>query len=127
MKGNQWHIGMKAHIGVDSDTGIVHSINATPANSHDVTEAHKLLHGGETVVWCQWRRRDNWRRSARILRINAGLRAASNLKHPGQGAKLKRPSAGHQTPDRSFHRLRRSVKHNPGQNGLVQKILMYPG
>ena len=51
MKGNQWHFGMKAQIGVDSDTGIVHSINATAANAHDVTEAHKLLHGGETVVW----------------------------------------------------------------------------
>ena len=50
-KGNQWHFGMKAHIGVDADTGIVHSLSATPANAHDVTEAHNLLHGGETVVW----------------------------------------------------------------------------
>ena len=50
-KGNQWHFGMKAHIGVDSETGIVHSMTATPANAHDVTETHNLLHGGETVVW----------------------------------------------------------------------------
>ena len=50
-KGNQWHFGMKAHIGVDSETGIVHSMSTTPANVHDVTEAHNLLHGGETVVW----------------------------------------------------------------------------
>ena len=50
-KGKQWHFGMKAHIGVDSETGAVHSMSATPANSHDVTEAHNLLHGGETVVW----------------------------------------------------------------------------
>ena len=50
-KGNQWHFGMKAHIGVDSETGIVHSMSATAANAHDVTEAHNLLHGGETVVW----------------------------------------------------------------------------
>ena len=50
-KWNQWHFGMKAHIGVDSDTGIVHSISVTAANVHDVTEAHNLLHGGETVVW----------------------------------------------------------------------------
>ena len=42
---------MKAHIGVDSETGIVHSMTATPANAHDVTETHNLLHGGETVVW----------------------------------------------------------------------------
>ena len=51
-KGNQWHFGMKAHIGVDSETGIVHSMRATPANVHDVTEAHGLVQGGETVVWC---------------------------------------------------------------------------
>ena len=50
-KGNQWHFGMKAHIGVDSETGIVHSMSATAANAHDITETHNLLHGGETVVW----------------------------------------------------------------------------
>ena len=49
-KGSQWHFGMKAHIGVDSETGIVHSMSATAANVHDVTQAHKLLHGGEMVV-----------------------------------------------------------------------------
>ena len=51
-KGNQWHFGMKAHIGVDSETGIVHSLSITAANVHDVTEAHGLLHGGEMQVWC---------------------------------------------------------------------------
>ena len=51
-KGNQWYFGMKAHIRVDADTGIVHSLSATAANAHDVTEAHNLLHGGETQVWC---------------------------------------------------------------------------
>ena len=50
-KGNQWHFGMKVHIRVDSDTGIVHSMSVTAANVHDVTETHNLLHGGETVVW----------------------------------------------------------------------------
>ena len=50
-KGNQWHFGMKAHIGVDAYRGIVHSRSATAANAHDVTQAHNLLHGGETVVW----------------------------------------------------------------------------
>ena len=50
-KGNQWHFGMKAHIGVDSETGVVHSMTTTAANAHDITEAHNLLHGRETVVW----------------------------------------------------------------------------
>ena len=51
-KGNQWHFGMKVHIGVDSETGLVHSMSTTAANVHDVTEARNLLHGGERVVWC---------------------------------------------------------------------------
>ena len=50
-KGNQWYFGMKLHIGVDADTGLVHSLSATPANVHDVTGAHRLLHGGEETVW----------------------------------------------------------------------------
>ena len=37
-KGNQWHFGMKAHIGVDVDTGIVHSMSTTAGTVHDVTE-----------------------------------------------------------------------------------------
>ena len=50
-KGSQWHFEMKARIGLDSETGIVHCASTTPTNAHDVTEAHNLLHGGETVVW----------------------------------------------------------------------------
>ena len=50
-KGNQYHFGMKLHIGVDAKTGLVHSLSATSANVHDVTEAHRLLHGGEHRVW----------------------------------------------------------------------------
>ena len=49
-KGNQWYFGTKAHNGVDADTGIVHSMTATAANAHDVTQAPNLLHGGEKVV-----------------------------------------------------------------------------
>ena len=50
-KGNKWHFGMKVHIGVDADTGMVHSMTTTASNAHDVTETHNVLHGGETVVW----------------------------------------------------------------------------
>ena len=50
-KGNQYHFGMKLHIGVDVRTGVVHSLSTTSANVHDVTEAHRLLHGGERQVW----------------------------------------------------------------------------
>jgi IS5 family transposase len=50
-KGNQWHFGMKAHAGVDADSGLVHSVATTAANAHDVTQAHALLHGQESDVF----------------------------------------------------------------------------
>ena len=49
-KGNQWHFGMKAHIGVDDESGLVHHVECTAANVADVTQLHKLLHGKEDTV-----------------------------------------------------------------------------
>ena len=49
-KGKQWYFGMKAHIGTDAHTGIVHSLAATAANASDVSQTHKLLHGEEKHV-----------------------------------------------------------------------------
>lgn len=49
-KGDQWHFGMKAHIGTDMDSGLVHSLVTTPANAADVTCAHALLHGEESLA-----------------------------------------------------------------------------
>jgi IS5 family transposase len=50
-KGNQWYFGMKAHIGVDSRTKLIHSVAATAANVHDSRLLPDLLHGEETRVW----------------------------------------------------------------------------
>ena len=50
-KGNEWHFGMKAHIGVDSRTKIIHSVAASAANVHDSLALPVLLHGKETRVW----------------------------------------------------------------------------
>ncbi len=50
-KGNQWYFGMKAHIGVDSKTKLIHSIAVTPANTHDSQVLEDLLHGNETRLW----------------------------------------------------------------------------
>ena len=50
-KGNQWYFGMKAHIGVDSKTKVIHTVVATAANVHDSTVLPDLLHGEETRVW----------------------------------------------------------------------------
>ncbi len=49
-KGNQWHFGMKAHIGVDAESGLVHTVVGTAANVNDVTQAGALLHGDEMAV-----------------------------------------------------------------------------
>lgn len=50
-KGNQWYFGMKAHVGIDSQTKLIHSVVATPANVHDSRILPDLLHGAETRVW----------------------------------------------------------------------------
>jgi IS5 family transposase len=50
-KGNQWYFGMKAHIGVDAESGLTHTVVTTAANVNDVTQAHALLHGEETDVF----------------------------------------------------------------------------
>ena len=47
-KGNQWHFGMKVHLGTDSKTGLIHSASVTAANVHDSHEVPNLLHGQET-------------------------------------------------------------------------------
>jgi IS5 family transposase len=50
-KGNEWHFGMKMHIGVDETFGVIHSLETTPANTHDITQAEHLLHGQEDTCW----------------------------------------------------------------------------
>ena len=50
-KGNAWHFGMKMHVGVDSKTKLIHSVETTAANVHDSQVVEKLLHGRETRVW----------------------------------------------------------------------------
>ena len=50
-KGNQWYFGMKAHVGTDADSGLVHTVVGTAANVNDVTQGHELLHGEEQVVF----------------------------------------------------------------------------
>lgn len=50
-KGNQWFFGLKAHIGVDRDSGLVHTVVTTAANAADVTQTGALLHGKEKSVF----------------------------------------------------------------------------
>jgi IS5 family transposase len=50
-KGNQWYFGLKAHVGMDSKSKLIHSVVATAANVHDSQALPDLLHGKETRVW----------------------------------------------------------------------------
>jgi transposase, IS5 family len=50
-KGNQWHFGMKAHIGVDAACGVVHSLTGTATNDADITQVAAVLHGQEKAVF----------------------------------------------------------------------------
>jgi IS5 family transposase len=50
-KGNQWYFGMKAHIGTDSKTKLIHSVSVTGANVHDSQQLGQLLHGNEQRVY----------------------------------------------------------------------------
>jgi IS5 family transposase len=50
-KGNQWHFGMKAHIGVDVASGLVHTVTGTAANKADIAQTAALLHGEEEDVF----------------------------------------------------------------------------
>jgi IS5 family transposase len=49
-KGNQWYFGMKAHIGADTDSGLVHTVVTTAANEADIEVADELLHGKEQTI-----------------------------------------------------------------------------
>ena len=105
-KGNQWHFGMKAHIGVDSETGIVHSISATAANAHDVTEAHNLLHGGETVVWG-----DAGYQGVHKREENLGLEVEWRVAmRPGRRRKLE-PGSEEALAEKSKASVRAKVEH----------------
>ena len=50
-KGQQWYFGMKCHIGVDADSGLVHTVRGTTGSVGDVVEANSLLHGEEAEAW----------------------------------------------------------------------------
>ena len=50
-KGNNWYFGMKAHIGVDAHSGLVHTVGATAANVNDLNVAGQLLHGEEQAAF----------------------------------------------------------------------------
>jgi IS5 family transposase len=89
-KGNQWHFGMKAHIGVDADSGLVHTVTTTAANEADVVQVADLLHGKEEHVWADSGYRGAQRRVNRDdLQWHIAGRPSDMAKMPEGRAKTK--------------------------------------
>ena len=75
-KGNNYHFGMKVHTGVDSQSGLVHTVKVTTASVHDKQEMNQLLHGKEKAVFlifASFNWRANWA-------ITPGLSSTSKRK-----------------------------------------------
>jgi len=78
-KGNQWHFGMKLHIGTDR-RGLVHSLTATHAAASDISQLEDLLHGEETTLWGD---QAYWKEADRQAFEEAGVRYRVNRRAPG--------------------------------------------
>lgn len=90
-KGNDWHFGMKAHIGVDSKKGIVHTVEVTTAKDHDRTKFKQLLHGEEKSLFGdKGYASDEDKREAREAGIAWCVMDKGKSKHPLSGKQKKR-------------------------------------
>ena len=90
-KGNTWHFGYKAHIGVDKDSGLVHTVEATAANVHDVTEVPKLLTGEEEAVYGGSGYLDAGKREDAVVRNKSGRKIKYKInRRPSQIKKLSK-------------------------------------
>jgi IS5 family transposase len=103
-KGNDWYFGMKAHIGVDADSGIVHSLDTSTAKVHDSRIWDDLLHGTETSVWAD--------------KAYVSAERADAFAGPGKfwGVMRKAPKGGELHPDdeyinRLIAKVRSRVEH----------------
>jgi transposase, IS5 family len=103
-KGNEWYFGMKAHIGVDSRSRLVHSVVATPANVHDSRVLPDLLHGDETRVWGD----SAYRGQTAVIRARAPR--ASDFTQP-RSSRAKGLTDREREVNRTKSRVRSRVEH----------------
>lgn len=88
-KGNQWHFGMKAHIAVDAESGLVHTVTTTAANEADVEQVADLLHGKEEQVWADSGYRGAQARVERGVQWRIAGRPSDMAKMPEGRAKAR--------------------------------------
>jgi IS5 family transposase len=103
-KGNQWYFGMKAHIGLDSRTKLIHSAVATPANVHDSQVLPRLLHGDEKRVWGD----SAYAGQGDVIRKHAPCAKDFTNK---KGCRNKQLSSGERLKNRTKSRVRAKVEY----------------
>ena len=116
-KGNQYYFGMKAHIGVDSASKLIHSVVATAANVHDSVVLPDLLHGEETRVWG-----DSAYTGQRAVITEHAPRARDYTQR--KGSRYRKLSDEDRSRNRSKSRVRAKVEHQfriiKGQFGFTK-------
>ena len=111
-KGNNYYHGMKAHIGVDAESGLVHTVTHTAANAHDVTQATNLLHGQESDVYADSGYRGiEQRKEAQDVDVNWHIAMMPSKRKAIKAAKTQEGSTGKlaQTLD-SIEKLKASIR-----------------
>jgi len=113
-KGNTWHFGYKAHIGVDKDSGIVHTLEVTGANVHDVTMTPKLLTGEEENVYGDSGYLGADKRQNAVKKNRQGKRIRYKLN--------RRPSQIRNQPSRSQGQLKRREHEKSSVRAKVEHV-----
>ncbi len=106
-KGNEWHFGMKMHIGVDSRTKLIHSVVATAANVHESQVLEDLLHGEETRVWGD----SAYTGQAEVIKSCAPRARDFTQK---KGSRYKKLSDVERAKNRTKSKVRAKVEHSIG-------------
>ena len=123
-KGNTWHFGYKAHIGVDQKTGLVHHVEVTSANVHDVTVVPRLLSGEEAEVYGDSGYLGADKREEAVTRNKQGKRIRYKInRRPSQSKNHSARSKG-QIKRREHEKssVRAKVEH---VFGVVKKLFQY--
>ena len=113
-KGNTWHFGYKAHVGVDHETGIVHALEVTSANKHDVCMTAELLTGEEQVVYGDSGYLGAEKRSEGITRNKAGKRIRYKIN--------RRPSQSKHNTNRSRAQIKRREREKSSVRAKVEHV-----
>ena len=113
-KGNTWYFGYKAHVGVDRDTGLVHTLKVTAANVHDVTMMAELVSGGEDTVHGDSGYLGAEKREEAILRNRNGKKIRYKIN--------RRPSQAKNVSTRSKAQVKRREREKSSVRAKVEHI-----